>query len=158
MKSLKEVTDQIVSVVWHYCQRFSLLLPVTFSVCCRLCQANHFFDGSSSIIEAYFIFPTNFVTLHFILYMRCATFFFFFKGVLYNTRILLSYIRFYARTCKRIYRLMTKTHPSMHIIVLKSKTHPSMHIIVLKSKSHIGVVKSRHIDLVKFKTLKSDKI
>jgi hypothetical protein len=46
----------------------------------------------------------------------------------------------------------------MHIIVLKSKTHPSMHIIVLKSKSHIGVVKSRHIDLVKFKTLKSDKI
>jgi hypothetical protein len=28
------------------------LLPVTFSVCCRLCQANHFFNGSSSIIEA----------------------------------------------------------------------------------------------------------
>jgi hypothetical protein len=27
-------------------------LPVTFSVCCRLCQANHFFNGSSSIIEA----------------------------------------------------------------------------------------------------------
>ena len=24
MKSLKEVTGQIVSVVWHYCQRFSL--------------------------------------------------------------------------------------------------------------------------------------
>jgi hypothetical protein len=24
MKNLKEVTDQIVSVVWHYCQRFSL--------------------------------------------------------------------------------------------------------------------------------------
>ena len=60
----------------------------------------------------------------------------FLKGVCYNTRTLLSYIRFSARTCKRIYRLMTKTHPPMHIIVLKSKTHPSMHIIVLKFKSH----------------------
>jgi hypothetical protein len=28
------------------------LLPVTFSVCCRLCQENHFINGSSSIIEA----------------------------------------------------------------------------------------------------------
>jgi hypothetical protein len=29
-----------------------IMLPVTFSVCCRLCQANHFFNESSSIIEA----------------------------------------------------------------------------------------------------------
>ena len=59
---------------------------------------------------------------HFIVYTGCGT--------------LLSYLHFYARTCKSIYRLITKTHPSMHIIVIKSKTHPSMHIIVLKSKTH----------------------
>jgi hypothetical protein len=156
MKSLKEVTDQIVAVVWHYCQRFSLLLPALYAAAFvrRTTSSTDLHPLLKRIL--YFLR----ILSHYISYFICDVqhFFFFFKGVLYNTRILLSYIRFYARTCKRIYRLMTKTHPSMHIIVLKSKTHPSMHIIVLKSKSHIGVVKSRHIDLVKFKTLKSDKI
>jgi hypothetical protein len=38
--------------VMHAQQETLTMLPVTFSVCCRLCQANHFFNGSSSIIEA----------------------------------------------------------------------------------------------------------
>ena len=65
-----------------------------------------------------------------------------FVFVLYNVLLMLfvrdqmTYLHFYARTYKIIYRLITKTHPSMHIIVVKSKTHPSMHIIVLKSKTH----------------------
>jgi hypothetical protein len=70
---------------------------------------------------------------HIIFYTGCGTFL---KRVCHNTRTLLSYLHFYARTCKSIYRLITKTHPSMHIIVVKSKTHPSMHIIVLKSKTN----------------------
>ena len=70
---------------------------------------------------------------HIIFSTGCGTFL---KRVCHNTRTLLSYLHFYARTCKSIYRLITKTHPSMHIIVVKSKTHPSMHIIVLKSKTH----------------------
>jgi hypothetical protein len=37
---------------WPRKTRESYLLPVTFSVCCRLCQENHFINGSSSIIEA----------------------------------------------------------------------------------------------------------
>ena len=68
-----------------------------------------------------------------LVYTGCGTFL---KGVCHNTRTLLSYLHFYARTYKSIYRLITKTHPSMHIIMVKSKTHPSMHIIVLKSKTH----------------------
>ena len=70
---------------------------------------------------------------HFIVYTGCGTVL---KRVCHNTRTLLSYLHFYARTYKSIYRLITKTHPSMHIIMVKSKTHPSMHIIVLKSKTH----------------------
>jgi hypothetical protein len=70
---------------------------------------------------------------HIIDYTECGTFL---KRVCHNTRTLLSYLHFYARTCKSIYRLLTKTYPSMHIILVKSKTHPSMHIIVLKSKTH----------------------
>ena len=70
---------------------------------------------------------------HIIFYTGCGTFL---KRVCHNTCTLLSYLHFYAHTCKSIYRLITKTHPSMHIIVVKSKTHPSMHIIVLKSKTH----------------------
>ena len=62
---------------------------------------------------------------HFIVYTGCGTFL---KRVCHNTRTLLSYLHFYARTYKSIYRLITKTHPSMHIIVVKSKTHPSMHL------------------------------
>ena len=62
---------------------------------------------------------------HFIVYTGCGTFL---KRVCHNTRTLLSYLHFYARTYKSIYRLITKTHPSMHIILVKSKTHPSMHI------------------------------
>ena len=46
-----------------------------------------------------------------------------FKKSMHNTRTLLSYLHFYARTYKSIYRLISKTHPTMHIIVLKSKTH-----------------------------------
>ena len=57
---------------------------------------------------------------HIIFSTGCGTFL---KRVCHNTRTLLSYLHFYARTCKSIYRLITKTHPSMHIIVLKSKTH-----------------------------------
>ena len=49
---------------------------------------------------------------HFIVYTGCGTFL---KRVCHNTRTLLSYLHFYARTCKSIYRLITKTHPSMHI-------------------------------------------
>jgi hypothetical protein len=62
---------------------------------------------------------------HFIVYTGCGTFL---KRVCHNTRTLLSYLHFYARTYKSIYRLITKTHPSMHIIVVKSKAHPSMHL------------------------------
>jgi hypothetical protein len=57
---------------------------------------------------------------HFIVYTGCGTVL---KRVCHNTRTLLSYLHFYARTYKSINRLITKTHPSMHIIVLKSKTH-----------------------------------
>ena len=56
---------------------------------------------------------------HFVVYTGCGTFL---KRVCHNTRTLLSYLHFYARTYKSIYRLINKTHPSMHIIVLKSKT------------------------------------
>ena len=88
---------------------------------------------------------------HIIFYTRCGTFL---KRVCHNTHTLLSYLHFYARTCKSIYRLITKTHPSMHIIVVKSKTHPSMNIIVVKSKTH----PSMYIIVVKSKTHRCGKI
>ena len=69
-----------------------------------------------------------FITLYYILYTGCGTFF---KRVCHNTSTL------------------NNKHPSMHIIVIKSETHPLMHTIMLKSKAH-RCGKIRHIDLVKF--------
>ena len=48
---------------------------------------------------------------HILVYTGCGTFL---KRVCHNTRTLLSYLHFYARTCKRIYRLITKTSIDAH--------------------------------------------
>jgi hypothetical protein len=70
----------------------------------------------------------------------------FIKNVITHTLYVHIYTSMHAHIEVYI-RLKTKTHLSMHIIVVKSKAHPSMHIIVVKSKTHpsmpIIVVKSK---------------
>ena len=71
----------------------------------------------------------------------------FIKNVITHTLYVHIYTSMHAHIEVYI-RLKTKTHLSMHIIVVKSKTDPSMHIIVVKSKAH----PSMHIIVVKSKT------
>ena len=107
--------------VWHCVRDDQVwMLPVTCYILCILPPLSgepllqRIFIHSWSVVYIYYVL----ITLYFIRDVEHLK-----KRVCHNTRTLLSYLHFYARTCKSIYRLITKTHPSMHIIVLKSKTH-----------------------------------
>ena len=110
------------------------LLPVTCYLLCMLPPLSgeplhqRIFIHYRSVVYISYDFFFFFITLYYILYTGCGTFF---KRVCHNTRTL------------------NNKHPSMHIIVIKSETHPLMHTIMLKSKAH-RCGKIRHIDLVKF--------
>jgi hypothetical protein len=108
------------NIIHWFCTRVHYLLPSLYAAA-FVRRTTSSTDLHPFLKRSLYLLRFN----HFIVYTGCGTFL---KRVCHNTRTLLSYLHFYARTYKSIYRLITKTHPSMHIILVKSKTHPSMHI------------------------------
>jgi hypothetical protein len=76
-----------------------------YVTCYILCNAAAFVRRTTSSTDLHLFLKRSLYLLrfnHLIFYTGCGTFV---KRVCHNTRTLLSYLHFYARTCKSIYRL-----------------------------------------------------